>query len=97
MVEVDLDMDNLVQIVGSKMEDLVVEKTPDFVQVQEHLLKEMLYYLMVVQVKSMVMLVLKHLLTKMVVEEVQVLVLVQGEDEDGDEDEGGNEHWIVAR
>ena len=30
-------------------------------------------------------------------EEEVVLVLVQGEDEDGDEDEGGNEHWIVAR
>ena len=72
MVEVDLDMDNLVQFVGSKMEDLVVEKTLDFVQVQEHLLKEMLYYLMVVQVKSMVMLVLKQLLTKMVAVEVQV-------------------------
>ena len=73
MVEVDLDMDNLVQFVGSKMGDLVVEKTLDFVQVQEHLLKEMLYYLMVVQVKSMVMLVLRQLLTKMVavVEEVQ--------------------------
>ena len=50
------------------------EKTPDFVQIQEHLLKEILYYLMVVQVKSMVMVVLKHLLTKMVAVEVQVLV-----------------------
>ena len=65
-------MDNLVQFVGSKMEDLVVEKTLDFVRNQEHLLKEMLYYLMVVQVKSMVMLVLRQLLTKMVAVEVQV-------------------------
>ena len=72
MVEVDLDMDNLVQFVGSKMEDLVVEKTLDFVQVQEHLLQEMLYYLMVVQVRSMVIKVLKQLLTKMVAVEVQV-------------------------
>ena len=72
MVEVDLDMDNLVQFVGSKMEDLVVEKTLDFVQVQEHLLKEMLYYLRVGQVKSMVIKVLKQLLTKMVAVEVQV-------------------------
>ena len=59
-------MVRVVDFAGSKMVDLVLEKTLDIVQAQELLTKEMLYYLMVVQVKSMVIMVVVELVTKMV-------------------------------
>ena len=67
-------MVKVVDFAGSKMEDLVLEKMLDIVPVQETQLKEMLYYLMVVQVKSMVVLVVMELVTKMVevVEQVKM-------------------------